>query len=299
MAIDLRLVDVTLPESGYPAHIAAQDTREAMKGAAEDAGAIVTEFPDHMWIEPRDWPAVAAENDANHTWPVDYMDRFTCQGSSGGIGEDSHECTTHCFTGCFEATWNLQRQIAVGPPVPKKRLEISAHSASVWISCLSLYIEANPGKRGGAGVRQILNIAARRGCLPDNIQPRDYGFKHTLIGTCGAGGVNQSRGNWIKLSQFPDGWEETAKHFKPLEYIFPDTWEQTVCLVLNKLAVGVGRAGHSVPYCRWMPNDNVMQYRDSYDIFRYDSISRIKATVGGSYAIASTTIPDDWDKPAG
>lgn len=292
MAVDPSLIDVTLPESGYPAQLQAEDTNDRLRMAAAEGGAIVTDFPQHLWIEPRDWPAVAAENDANRTWPVDYIDRFTNQ-------DPTHECTCHCFRACFEGARNRQRRIAIGPPVPKQRLEASAKSASVWISPLSLYAEANPGQWGGAGVVQILRIAASRGCIPDKIQPREWGFAHTLQGTVGSGGINQSRGPWVSVKNFPSGWMETAKHFKPLEYIFPDSWEQTVCLVLNGYAVGVGRDGHSVPYVKWQPADNLMQYTDSYDIFRYDSVSRIKKTVGGSYAIVSTTVPDDWEKPTG
>jgi hypothetical protein len=296
--INPALIDVVLPdETGYPAALAAEDTRDQLCAAAQEAGAIVTDFPKHLWIEPRDWPAVAAENDRNRTWPIDYIDRFTNQGKGNG-GYSTHECTCHSLSRVFEAAWNRQRKIPVGPPVANKRLEISAQSASVWVSPLSIYAEANPREWGGASVRQVLKIAADRGFLPDKIQPRDYGFKHTLHGTCGAGGVNQSRGSWVSLSKFPEGWRETAKHLRPLEYIFPESWEQTVCLALHGFAIGVGREGHAVPYVQWIPEDEVMAYTDSYDVIRYDSVSRIKKTVGGAFAIVSTTVPDDYLKPA-
>lgn len=296
--IDPSLIDVVLPEDGYPDSIRLGDTSDVLMMAAEEAGAIVTKFPEHLWIEPSVWADAAAQNDKFRTWPLDYVDRFTNQGAGNG-GYSTHECTTHCFRACFEACRNRQRRIAVGPPVPRQRLPASAESASVWFSCLGWYAEANPREMGGAGVRQILSIAARRGSLPDTIQPREYGFKHSLHGTCGAGGINQARGKWTPVSQFPDGWQETAKHFKPLEYIFPESWEQTVCLVLNGFAVGVGRSGHSIPYMRWKPGERLMEYTDSYDIFRYDSVNSVRATVGGSYAIVSVTTPDDWNKPAG
>jgi len=297
--INPALIDVTLDdESGYPPEVAAMDTTDQLRMAAAEAGAIVTDFPEHLWIEQRYWKDAANENDINHTWPADYIDRFTNQGAGNG-GYGTHECTAHGYSKNFECAWNRQRRIAVGPPVPRQRNPASANSSSVWISCLSLYAEANSRQWGGAGVRQILQISTRRGAIPDKIQPREYGFKHTLQGTCGAGGINQSRGSWVSVSQFPEGWQETAKHFRPLEYIFPDSYEQTVCLVLHGYAVTVGRDGHCVTYDRWMVDDGVMRYPDSYDVSRYDSVGRIKATVGGSYSIASTVIPDDWDKPAG
>lgn len=293
MSINPALVDVTLPPDGYPPEEQAQDFAAGVMAAmCAEAGAIVTEFPQHLWIEPKDWPDAARDNDVNHTWPLDYIDRFTNQ-------NPTHECTCHAYRAVFEAAWNRQRRIAIGPPVPRQRLPTSAQSASVWISPLSVYAEANPGQWGGAGVRQILSIAAKRGALPEPIQPREYGFKHTLHGTTGEGGINQATGPWVSVSRFASGWLETAKFFRPLEYIFPDSYEQTVCLVLHGYAVGVGRAGHSIPYMRWKPADNVMEYTDSYDVFRYDSVSRIRSTVGGSYAIVSTVTPDDWLKPAG
>lgn len=297
--IDPKLIDVTLPdETGYPSDIAAEDKRDVMMAMVQEAGATVTAFPDSWYIDPNDWDDAARDNDKYNTWPDSYLDRFTNQGSGNG-GYSTHECTTHSLVKLAESARNRARAIAVGPPVPLKRLEASATSASVWFSCLSIYAEANSREWGGAGVRQVLSIAARRGFLPDKIQPKDYGFAHTLQGTCGAGGVNQSRGPWVPLSKFPSGWQETSKHFRPLEYIFPETWEQSVCLVLRGIGVGVGRDGHAVPHMRWMPQEKLMRYPDSYDIYRYDSINRIKATVGGSFGIVSFITPDDWNKPAG
>lgn len=293
--INPNLVDVVLDaETGYSPERQAEDSRDEMMSMCAEAGAVITEFPQHMWIEPKDWADAAADNDRNRTWPLDYVDRFTNQ-------DPTHECTCHALRACFEAAWNRQRRIAVGPPVPKQRLPISAQSASVYVSPLSIYAEANPGKTGGANVRQVLSIAAKRGFLPEpnEIQPRPYGFKHTLHGTTGQGGVNQAKGPWVAVSKFPPNWQETAKFFRPLEYIFPDSYEQTVCLVLRGYGVGVGRNGHSIPYMKWKAAENLMEYTDSYDIFRYDSVSNIKRTVGGSYAIVTTTTPDDWLKPAG
>jgi hypothetical protein len=297
--IDPSLIDVVLPwESGYSEAMAEEDSRDALCAAVTEAGAVVTDFPDSWLIDPKDWPDASNECDKYRTWPADFIDRFTNQGSGNG-GYSTHECTSHGFVRNFESARNRARQLAIGPPVPRQRLESSAKSASVWFSCLSVYSEANPRQWGGANVRQILSIAAKRGVIPDKTQPRDWGFKHQLQGTCGAGGINQSRGSWVSVSDFPAGWEETAKHFKPVEFIFPETFEQTVSLVLRGIAVTVGRSGHCVCYDRWMADDQVMRYPDSYDVFRYDSASTVRRTVGGSYAIVSVTTPDDWEHPTG
>ena len=284
------MIDVPLnQESGYPADMAAGDTREALFGAAGEAA---REFPESLWIEEKDWPEVARENDKNGTWPIDFIDRFTNQ-------SPTHECTSHSLRACMEAARNRQRGIKLGPPQAGVRLPTSAKSASVWLSPLSVYAEANPGQWGGAGVRQVMEIAVRRGMLPELIQPREYGFKHAIQGTTGSGGINQSRGSWLSVSRFPEGWQETAKHFRPLEVIFAENWRQAVCLVLHGYCVGVGRSGHAIPWSFWNPTQQVMGYVDSYDVVRYDSLGTVKSAWQGSFEIATTTIPDDWDKPCG
>jgi hypothetical protein len=186
------------------------------------------------------------------------------------------------------------------PDGPKKsfRYPESALYGSVWVSPLSIYAEANPDRWGGANVRQVLEIAVRRGFLPDRIQPREYGFRHMLVGTSGEGNSNQSGGKWVAVSEFPAGWQETAKDFRPIEVIFPESYEQAVCLVLHGLAVSVGRNGHAVPWCQWKAGERLMAYSDSYDVTRYDSERTARSAWRGSFAIASVTLPDDWSRPA-
>jgi hypothetical protein len=84
-----------------------------------------------------------------------------------------------------------------------------------------------------------------------------------------------------------------------LEVIFPESYEQAVCLVLHGYVLSVGRNGHAVPWARWMPDQRLMAYPDSYDIVRYDSERTAKSAWKGSFAVASVTLPDDWSRPAG
>lgn len=285
------LIDVVLPEhDGYPDELKAGDTRDVLWDCC---GSASREFPKEWWIEPKDWNDAARDNDVNKTWGMNYLDRFTNQ-------TPTDECTTHSESRAFEACWNLQRGV-IFPDGPKKdyRYPESAEYGSLWVAPLSIYAEANPRQKGGAGVRQVLEIACRRGFLPEKIQPREYNFKHTLHGTTGKGGINQSRGPWVPLSQFPEGWKETAKHFKPLEIIFPESWEQAVCIVLHKRLVCVGRNGHAVPWGMWNAAEQAMAYADSYDLVRYDSKRTVQSAWQGSFAIVSVTTPDDWTKPAG
>lgn len=289
--IDPKLIDVFPAEhDGYPDHLAAEDTTDALRSAC---GAASRDFPRSLWIEPSDWADRAADNDRHGLWAMNFLDRFTNQ-------TPTHECTCHSLRANVEAARNRARAILF-PAGPKKgeRYDESAAAGSVWLSPLSVYAEANPDRWGGANVRQVLEIAVRRGMLPDTVQPRDYGFKHALTGTSGKGNSNQSGGQWVPVSRFPDGWQETAAHFRPLEVIFPASYEEAVCCVLHGLVVSVGRNGHAVPWARWIQGERLMAYPDSYDIVRYDSERTARSAWRGSFAIASVTLPDDWSRPAG
>lgn len=291
--INPSLVDVVLPPSGYPDELKAQDTRDVL---VQVCGAASRAFPSSWWIEPKDWADKARDNDKYHTWGLNYVDRFTNQ-------NPTHECTCHSLRTNFEAARNRQLGI-IYPDGPKKDYRYAESSkGSVWVSPLSVYAEANPRQWGGAGVQQVLEIACRRGMLPEKIQPHEYGLRHTLVGTTGEGNSNQSHGDWVPLSRFPEGWEKTAAWFKPLEVIFPESYEQAVCILLHGGLVSVGRSGHAVPWSalQFDSNGNVTAapYPDSYNIVRYDSVRTMKSAWDGSFAIVSVTAPDSWDKPAG
>ena len=286
--INPSLVDVLLPPSGL-----IEDGGDTIDVLKQMCGAASREFPQSLWIEPSDWEDRARDNDKYKTWPMNYIDRFTNQ-------DPTHECTCHSLRANAECARNRHRSI-IFPDGPQraKRYPESETSGSVWLSPLSVYAEANPRQWGGANVRQVLEIACRRGFLPDKIQPREYGFKHTLQGTTGRGNISQSSGTWVPLSRFPENWQDTAKLFRPLEVIFPESWEQAVCLVLQGMMVSVGRNGHAVPWAQWNPTSQLMAYPDSYDVIRYDSKNTVRSAWQGAFAIATMTTPDDWANPAG
>ena len=296
--IDPALLDTPSPEialspdghPGYTEELCAGDTTDVLWDVC---GSASREFPKHLWIEPEDWADKARDNDKYKTWPLNYSDRFTNQ-------NPNHFCTCHSLATSFEMCRNRQRAVNYGDG-PKKdfRHEESSKYGSVWMSPMSIYAEANPRQWGGAGCRQVMEICVRRGFLPDPIQPKEYGFRHTLIGTTGRGGKNQSSGAWTPVSRFPDGWQETAKHFRAQEVIFPRSAEQIMCLVLHGYSVGVGRNGHAIPYCFANIQEKAIAYQDSYDVIRWDSWRTVQSAVGGAYALATVTTPDDWSRPAG
>ena len=305
MPIDRSLLDVVLPEeSGYPEELAKGDTREVLSDVCQGAGIIVTDFPSSLWIERRDWAERAEFLKENKMRAIDYLDRYTNQGSgtnplNNRRGYSTHECTCHSLRAGMESCWNRQRRISLEGPTSSAPTESTSNSHSVWLSPLSVYAEANPREYGGASIRGVVKIAGERGMLPEPIQPRDYKFKHTLHGTCGGGNYRQSSGKWVPLSKFPNGWRETAKHFRPLEVIFPDDAEQVVCLLLQGYIVNVGRSGHAIPLGEWHDDDEAAGYPDSYNVTRYDSFRKMRGYASGAFSIVSCTQPGDYDHPAG
>jgi len=295
MSIDPKLIDVFPAEhDGYPDNLAAEDTDDALRDVC---GSAARDFPDALWIEPKHWVEFAREKDSAGVWAMNFIDRYTDQGAGGGR-RGTHECTCHSLRANMEAARNRARGVIYhGGPREGYRYRESAEYGSVWLSPLSVYAEANPDRWGGANVRQVLEIAVRRGMLPETMQPAEYGFRHSLIGTSGAGNENQSAGRWVGVEAFPDGWKETAKLFRPLEVIFPASYEQAVCLVLHDLVVSVGRNGHAVPWAQWLPDQRLMAHPDSYSITRYDSERTARSAWRGSFAIATVTAPDQWSRP--
>lgn len=301
--IDARLIDthepvVNLPDGhcGYTEEHEKADTPQALRDACGDAA---RDFPSSWWIEEKDRPAWAAENDKNRTWAMNYVSGFTNQGG-GGEGYSTHECTCHDLIQNFRVARNRQRAMRYldGPKVGFRYPQSA--QGDVFFSPLSVYAEANPRQWGGAGCIQVLNLACKRGILPDKTQPADYKFKHSLHGTCGKGGINQSRGDWTPLSEFPDGWQETAKLFVPEEVIVTTNWEEALCILLHGVKLSYGRSGHAVGPAMWNHASNAYPYPDSYDLIRVDSFSTFKRAVAmGAYAIVSVKAPDNWLDPAG
>ena len=281
---------------GYTEAQQKADTPLAMRDAVGDA---VRDFPASMWIEAKDRPAKAEENDANRTWAMNYVSGFTNQGGGGG-GYSTHECTCHDLIQNFRIARNRQRAMKYLEGPKKDFRYPQSAMGDVFFSPLSVYAEANPGQWGGAGCIQVLNIACKRGILPDNTQPAEYKFKHTLQGTCGKGGINQSRGPWVSLSEFPDGYLETAKLFKPEAVCVTTDWEEALCLLLHGFKCSYGRSGHAVGPAMWNHASNSYPYPDSYDVIRVDSFSTFKSAVsGGAYFILSVPAPDNWLDPSG
>lgn len=270
---DRTLIDYTpsVP-SGYPANMAANDTSDNLKMMGG------TDFPQSLWIEPKDWKTYAADNKLSERklWPTNFKGRFTNQ-------DPTHECVCHALCRSAEIAYAQQHSGA-------KRIALSQ---------VGIYGIANPGQWGGSDVLGCLRIAMEQGFIPENVWGQDAIFKHTMHGTCGKGNQDNSSGPWVTERTHPQyfsGAAETRKLFKPTEVINPRTREEMACCVLHGRAICVGRRGHSVPYTFlvWEPNQKSEQptfgYDDSYDVQRYDSWNGASEAVDGSHCIWNMTM---------
>lgn len=286
--IDPKLIDVFDVEGGYIG--GEEDTPDGLFSAC---GAAARKFPKSMIVPRDERKDMARENDRLKTFGIHYLDRFTAQG-------DSHECAAHAVTRSIEAARNRHRGITYADG-PRKDFRYTASSkGSVWLSPLSLYIESNPGRWGGSNIVRNVNIAQRRGSLPDRVQPAEYNFRHTLHGSAGGkNSSNQSIGPWVSLANLPEGFEETSKHFRPLEIFIIENEDEGISALLHGGVIAYGRRGHAVPVARWDHEQNVFAYVDSYDRVLYDSAATFRSACQGAVCVWTVEQPNDWSRPAG
>ena len=237
------------------------------------AGAV--EFPEHLLIDRDEWTDRLAEIEKHGATSDKYSDRFTHQGNS-------HECVSHAAQQAIMTAYNRQ---------------LGGVEHSVWFSPLALYTRITGGRQwGGSNVMDSLYEMMENGMIPDSDGPAGEGtqavkFKHTLYTTAGSGE------KFVKPRDLPDGWEQTAKHFRVLEaFTIPDE-QAHFSAVFHGMVVVNGRQGHSIPhfYGLYENRKYYTAYKDSYDRWLYDS----ERLWGGGYCIRSVTTPDDPNNPAG
>jgi hypothetical protein len=257
-----------------------------LPGGSEDelcaAGAV--RFPDKLRIPRSDWDDWINQNDQNKSSGLDFSARQTHQGSS-------HECVCHASIQSFEIAYNRQ---------------FAGTKYAFYGAPLGLYTFITGGQRyGGSVVMEALRALMNTGLIPEHDGPDWLGgkggqakrFKHTVHQTSGRSEDHWQTKGWIAPSQLPDGWRETARHFRVLEaFTIPDR-EAHFSALLRGLCIVNGRNGHSIPHVKAVKSGSryLSMYRDPYNRDLYDS----EGMTGNGYAISVVTAPDDPLKPAG
>jgi len=233
------------------------------------------EFPDQFRIPKSEWKDRAAENDKHKSWAENYSGRFTNQ-------NPSHECVCHASQQVFMACFNRQ---------------YGSLKDDIWFSPLALYTRITGGRQwGGSNVLSALQEMMEVGMIPDDDGPKGLDsqkkrFAHTVHTTSGS----VCDEGWIRPQDLPDGWKATAKCFRVLEAYKITDREAHASSLLHGWGICNGRSGHSIPHLRLVWRDGVVysKYKDSYDVYRYDS----ERMWGGGYCIRSVTMPEDIKLP--
>lgn len=275
LPVDPSLVDVVHQYDG----LNELPTWEEQEAAMRAAGA--KDFPAEAEIPRVDWDDWIRDQEKYQSAPEHYSGRFSHQG-------DSHECVTHMSMQLAEITCNRQ---------------YGGLGHQVWFSPLALYTRLTGGRQwGGSNVRHALEVMMSEGMLPEHDGPggdndQHKRFKHTVHQTSGRSEGHWPTKGWIRESQFPDGWEETARCFRVLEaYIIPPDRIAFASAVL-RWGAGNGRNGHSIPHVALVKSDRgeyMSKYKDSYDLFRFDS-ERLFSN--GGWCIRAMTMPHDPAQP--
>lgn len=255
-------------------------------GYADDElySAGVQPFPESQRVPRNVWDDMIAEQDKYKSSALDYSARFTHQGAS-------HECVAHASTQAFEMAWNAQ---------------FASLKYAFYGAPLATYTRITGGRQwGGSNVMDAIREMMARGVIPEHDGPEWLGgkggqvkhFKATVHQTSGRSEEHWPTKGWIRESQFADGWEQTARHFRVLTaFTIPDR-EAHASALLRKWPIVNGRQGHSIPHGKLVKSSGryLSKYRDSYNRDLYDS----ENLWGGGYCIAVVTAPDNPLKPAG
>lgn len=167
-----------------------------------------------------------------------------------------------------------------------KQAEMLGKDKVTHLSAISLYKRIGSGPNSGAMVSDGLDEGTKRGILPlDNAENR-------------AKWGNIVMPNTGFYERYPTGWESVAKFFRFDERFIIRSTEGLISALLSGHPVVVGRAGHSICYCRPIYKDGrlVVKYANSWgdwgdNGYGYDSMSMIRSSASWAFAVRSVIVP--------
>jgi hypothetical protein len=220
-------------------------------------------------IPKSQWPELVAKIDAAGGGAERLVTRIYNQGREGS-------CVANA---CCQAHEIVQaRQFGKDKVVP--------------LSAISLYKRIGRSPGSGAMVSDGLSELARRGALPLDTPANKERFGSAVMPATGF------------YTAFPSGWEATAKHFSGVEHFIVRSMEGLITALLNQHPVVVGRAGHSICYCRPVYRSGKLHvlYANSWGNwgtgagdhkagFGLDSEGYIRSSSSWAFALRSVSIP--------
>lgn len=230
-------------------------------------------FRSEWLIDRKDWRDWYEQNEAASVSLKRYNLKINNQNPESS-------CVCNAAETCFRSIW--ARQLGV--------------KWSIDLSPMSLYARICSSRHSGSYMVDALNEAKENGFLPESTEKNKRLFRHTL----------HQNTPWIRESQLPSGWQQTAKHFRPLEwYRLPDDRDAFGSALLQGMPICYGRDGHSIAAMDliWDNGRWLAVYAQSYGTetgdegYQYDS-ERMWET-DGAWCLRAVTLPDDPAKPAG
>ena len=186
-------------------------------------------------------------------------------------------CTANAGTGAYET------------------IAVQQYGEANWIemSAISLYKRCGRSPSSGSSVGCNLKELRDRGALPthaekDKLEKLGLDPGHTMPET----GF---------YTRFPSGWEETAKHFRIVEYFDVGSIEGFFSALLQGFTLHYGRRGHSIYAVAAIKRGGkwYAEYANSWapswgdNGFGYDTLSGLRDSIGryGAYAYRDVTLP--------
>ena len=226
-------------------------------------GAPLERFADNVQVIPEgQWKELIAQQDAEGGLDK-LVTRIMDQGREGS-------CVANAFSQAI--------QIVLAQQLGKENV--------IQLSPISLYKRIGRSPSSGAMLDDGIEESNKRGILPlDTPENRAKFGEHVMPAT----GFHE---------RYPDGWEETAKKFRAVEWFVCDSVNELVSAQLQGMPVVVGRQGHSICYAKITYRNGAMvdKYANSWSPqwgdggFGYDTLSQIRMSSNWAVALRSVVV---------
>lgn len=228
-------------------------------------------FPDELLIHRGNWRDKIEDRQA-----VGYMNAG--YSSEPFNQERESSCVYNAAAGCLQ----LVRNFNLG------------RSHEVILSPMSGYCRVARSRHSGSTMSGALEETSQYGLLPSSGHGQPGTFRHTF----------HENAPFARERQLPNGWKDTARHFRTLEWLRIDDREQfgSALLQASPMPICYGRSGHSIrgDDMVWTRGQFLCRSCNSYglsgdDGWLYDT-ERLWA-IGGAWACRVVTLPDDPTRP--
>lgn len=256
-----------------PAHIDVEFTADGMLSGGDMAFGAT--FRSEWLIDRSEWRDRIEQKKKHGGGLVQYNLKINDQNPESS-------CVCNAAETCFRTIWT--RQLGV--------------QHSIDFSPMSLYTRICSSRHSGSWMPDALSELEDNGILPEDTPANQVRFRSVL----------HQNTPWLRERDLPDGWENTARHFRVVKgewYRLPDDRDAFGSALLLDMPICYGRSGHSIAALElvWSDGRYFAKYAQSYgtdvgdDGYQYDS-ERMWAT-GGAWCLRAVVMPADVTKPAG